>query len=46
MAMCGDLDHCLVVASDSVHRIQEAQDAVGLTIWERIQDIIEEGDRT
>lgn len=28
MAASGDLDHCVVVRSASVHRIQEAQDAV------------------
>lgn len=28
MAQSGDVDHCLVVRSDSVHRIQESQDAV------------------
>jgi len=42
MAACGDLDHCLVVRSDSVHRIQETQDAVGLALWERLQAILDE----
>ena len=28
MAVSGDVDYCLVVRSDSVHRIQEAQDAL------------------
>lgn len=28
MAASGDIVHCLVVGSDSIHRIQEAQDAV------------------
>ena len=45
MATCGDLDYCLVVGSDSVHRIQETQDAVGLTIWQRVQDIVDEEGR-
>lgn len=29
--------HCLVVPSDSVHRIQEAQNAVVYALWERVQ---------
>lgn len=37
MASCGDLDHCIVIRSESVHRIQEAQDAVTLALWERTQ---------
>jgi D-sedoheptulose 7-phosphate isomerase len=32
------LDHCLVVRSDSVHRIQEAQAALGYELWRRVQD--------
>lgn len=36
MARAG-LDHCLVVASDSVHRIQEAQAAVGHALWSAVQ---------
>lgn len=46
MAASGDLDHCLVVPSDSVHRIQETQDAVALALWAGVQGIVEsEGDR-
>jgi D-sedoheptulose 7-phosphate isomerase len=37
MAVCGDLDHCLIVRSDSVHRIQEAQAALVFDLWTRIQ---------
>jgi len=37
MASCGDLDHCLVVGSDSVHRIQEAQAALVHALWEQVQ---------
>ena len=33
MANDGIVDHCLVVDSDSVHRIQEAQDALVLELW-------------
>jgi D-sedoheptulose 7-phosphate isomerase len=37
MAGSGDLDECLVVASDSVHRIQEAQAALVHALWEQVQ---------
>ncbi len=30
------LDHCLVVRSDSVHRIQETQAALGHAVWRRV----------
>lgn len=31
------LDHCLVVTSDSVHRIQETQAAVSTALWRAVQ---------
>ncbi len=31
------LDHCLVVTSDSVHRIQETQAAVSAALWRAVQ---------
>lgn len=37
MATCDELDHCLVVDSQSVHRIQEAQSALAWTLWEQVQ---------
>ena len=37
MAASDTIDHCLVVRSDSVHRIQEAQSAVVFDLWERVQ---------
>ena len=37
MAVSADVDHCLVVRSESVHRIQEAQAAVGLALWSSVQ---------
>jgi D-sedoheptulose 7-phosphate isomerase len=40
MAACGDIDHCLVVDCDSVHRIQETQDWIGFAIWEKVQAVI------
>ena len=36
------VDHCLVVRSDSVHRIQEAQDALILQLWSIVQQCLEE----
>lgn len=35
------LDHCLVVASDSVHRIQETQAALGFALWQAVQAELE-----
>ena len=43
MAVDGVVDHCLVVRSDSVHRIQEAQTAVVFDLWERVQLLLREG---
>lgn len=37
MAASDHLDHCFVVRSDSVHRIQEAQDALVFALWSLIQ---------
>jgi D-sedoheptulose 7-phosphate isomerase len=37
MATSEDVDTCIVVGSDSVHRIQEAQDAVLRHLWEDVQ---------
>lgn len=37
MAEPGVVDHCLVVHSDSVHRIQEVQAAVVHELWRRVQ---------
>lgn len=41
MAEAGTVDHCLVVRSDSVHRIQEVQRAVVFALWERAQRSLE-----
>ncbi len=43
MAQAGTVDHCLVVSSDSVHRIQEAQSAVTFELWRRVQRRLVEG---
>ena len=37
MAVSDAVDHCLVVRSESVHRIQETQDALMLALWEAVQ---------
>ena len=37
MAASDSLDECLVVPSDSVHRIQEAQDALAHGLWSAVQ---------
>lgn len=37
MATCTDLEHCLVAASDSVHRIQETQSATIHALWAAVQ---------
>ncbi len=43
MATSDAVDHCLVVRSESVHRIQEAQDAVTLQLWSSVQRCLDEG---
>jgi D-sedoheptulose 7-phosphate isomerase len=37
MATSHAVHHCLVVDSESVHRIQETQDALTLALWESVQ---------
>ena len=37
MAVSPAVHHCLVVRSESVHRIQETQDALMLALWESVQ---------
>jgi D-sedoheptulose 7-phosphate isomerase len=37
MAASGDVDHCIVVRADSVHRIQETQSAVVVDLWRGVQ---------
>jgi D-sedoheptulose 7-phosphate isomerase len=43
MAASAAIDHCLVVRSESVHRIQEAQDALVLAVWSAVRHHLEEG---
>ncbi|MCU1494955.1 MAG: gmhA [Acidimicrobiaceae bacterium] len=43
MAASEAVEHCLVVRSDSVHRIQEAQDALMLRLWSTVQRCMDQG---
>ena len=38
MAKSKDVQHCLVVEADSVHRIQETQAALGFALWQGVQE--------
>lgn len=40
MARCGDLDHCLVVATDSIHRIQEVHVAIYHILWDLVHTLL------
>lgn len=42
MAAAPDLQHCLVVRSDSVHRIQETQAALGFSLWAAVQQRLDD----
>ena len=37
MATSADVEHCLVVPSDSVHRVQEVQASLAFALWEAVQ---------
>lgn len=43
MSSSEHVEHCFVVRSDSVHRIQEAQDALVLQLWATVQRCLVEG---
>jgi D-sedoheptulose 7-phosphate isomerase len=43
MASSGAVDHCLIVRSDRVHRIQEVQAALTLELWSGVQRRLNEG---
>ncbi len=38
MRDCPDLEHCLAVDAQSVHRTQEAQSALAHALWQRVQE--------
>jgi D-sedoheptulose 7-phosphate isomerase len=42
MAASGIIEHCLIVPSASVHRIQETQDALVLELWSIVQSCLDE----
>jgi len=44
MAGAGTVDHCLVVRSDSVHRIQEVQSGVVFELWRLVQSVSDQVD--
>lgn len=44
MAASGHVEHCLVVDSDSVHRIQEAQVVVAHRLWQLLRDELQAGE--
>ena len=46
MASSDLVDECLVVSSDSVHRIQEAQDALVLELWSVVQRCLQEASQS
>lgn len=45
MAASGDVAHCIVARSESVHRIQEAQNAVLRALWAAVQAALPVGTR-
>ncbi len=40
MALSADLDHCLVVRSDSIHRIQETHVAIYHILWDLVHTLL------
>jgi D-sedoheptulose 7-phosphate isomerase len=43
MAACDSLDHCFIVRSHSVHRIQETQAALSYRLWRNVQECLAPG---
>ncbi|HKE76195.1 MAG TPA: SIS domain-containing protein [Acidimicrobiales bacterium] len=41
MARCDAVHHCLVARSDSVHRVQETQDALVLALWSVVHESLD-----
>jgi D-sedoheptulose 7-phosphate isomerase len=46
MAETGAVDHCFVVRSQSVHRIQESQALLGYELWATVQNGLVSAERT
>jgi D-sedoheptulose 7-phosphate isomerase len=41
MAASMSVEHCIVVESPSVHRVQETQDAIAFSLWTFVQSVLE-----
>jgi D-sedoheptulose 7-phosphate isomerase len=41
MAASADVEHCVVVRSDSVHRVQEVQAALAFALWSSVQSSVQ-----
>jgi D-sedoheptulose 7-phosphate isomerase len=41
MAVSSSVEHCVVVESPSVHRVQETQDAIVFSLWMFVQSVLE-----
>ena len=46
MAASADVQHCLTVNADSVHRVQETQAALGFELWQAVQRRMANTERT
>ena len=46
MAAAPEVDHCFVVRSQSVHRIQESQALLGYELWASVQNGLPAAERT
>lgn len=44
MRTSGDVEHCLAVDAQSVHRTQETQSAVAHALWQRVQQRLEQAE--
>jgi D-sedoheptulose 7-phosphate isomerase len=42
MALSPDVDHCLVVSSNSIHRIQETHLAIYHILWDLVHTLLAE----
>lgn len=43
MRTCADIDHCLAVDGQSVHRVQETQSALAHELWRRVRHRLDAG---
>jgi len=40
MKECGSVDHCLIVSTDSIHRIQETHVAIYHILWDLVHTLL------